>query len=87
LARRVAGDAVGQALRDTGPIGRYVVNRINGIRENEGGAPTNAASSGAVAGLGKADGGSGDPGVKKGRKAPLLSFKLFTRARKLKDGT
>jgi len=70
---------------------KRVNKRLNGISRatkrltedgmgGVGGTPVNNASSGAVAGLGTSrDGSQGEPGVKKGKKSPFLTYNQFKR--------
>jgi hypothetical protein len=77
--RKAMGAVAGEVLKNTGYLGKHVVRSISedgmgGL----GGTPVNNASSGAVAGLGS---GHDEPGVKKCRKAPMLSYKMFKRTK------
>lgn len=81
--RKLVGAVAGEVLKGSGHVGRHIVRSISedgmgGV----GGTPVNNAGSGAVAGLGTSkDGPQGEPGVKKKKKAPMLSYKLFNRVK------
>lgn len=81
FVKGMTGAVVGSALKDTGHIGKHIVKKLteDGMG-GVGGTPVNSASSGAIAGFGTSkDGPQAEPGVKKSKKTPLLSYGMFKR--------
>lgn len=83
LFRKIIGAIAGEALKNTGVVGKHISKRISEDAMGSGGVPTNCASSGAISGLGAP--GSDEPGVKKKsrNKSPILSYKMFKRTKGL----